>query len=153
MTGERKRKSTNGKIEITLKLRPSNDTLSIPITWAHGVLSRQDRNQIDQFAQIVANASNGRHDVEWLKMIVNWTPEGGLPVTEMVRWFSLAAKLNDMETDKDVDLEISERTIDAIYERLADERFKLTSTNPLFAAFMLDFARACGRPLEELLDE
>lgn len=151
MTEERKRKRNT--TTITLKRRTTARTVQIPIPH---ILSRLEAGEKDGSRQLwnyfkrLADTNFNVHDSSWLKLIVDWTPEGGLPLSKMAPWFKLAEKTDQIPEDAgDYDLELSSYQVQLIWKRITDERFKLNSAGPALRGFILDFQAATGKHFED----
>lgn len=94
------------------------------------------------------------HDLDFLKQIVNWVPVGGLPLTEMAKWLKIGVRIAELDTDKEYTINLTQRHVELIWERLTNPEFKLNAVTPQFQAFILDFQVATGRHFpDEYSDE
>ena len=136
----------------TLKLQSRHDDkfATIALEGIRAVIAANDR---EQMWSLFANLKSGQpHDCEWLQMVVNWTAEGGMPLTVMAKWLKLARKVGAL-TEKSTEVTLTLTECDLIWARMTDERFKLKSLSPSFAEFVLDFCEVTGHHFATVKDD
>ncbi len=94
------------------------------------------------------------HDKHWLEMIINWVPAGRelpngrepglLPVTEMARWYKLAARVDALDNKREGTFTLSDTQARLVFERVTDKRFELTGLTGI-GLFLTDFFTAYGK--------
>ncbi len=83
------------------------------------------------------------HDKHWLKLIIDWQPKVGLPLSEIARWFNLIEIVNEIDEEEEGELEINEFQKNLIQARMEHEEF-ITGTEPQWIGFVMDYKKATG---------
>ena len=137
-------------IKLNLKKRLSRETLSLPLPLIKGLIDREDKDGLWNLFNNLANDDNVYvHDRNWLELIINWIPEGGVPLTESAKWFKLAKRVSALDTDKEGDFTLTPYQNDLIWQRLISPSFKLERLPPAFVHFVIDYQEASGRHFPE----
>ncbi|KKL75670.1 hypothetical protein LCGC14_2052560 [marine sediment metagenome] len=133
---------------INLKLRNGKQVITALKQIVVDIIKSGDKEVLwNTFKQLTEDDTV--HDKEWLEMIVNWVPSGGLPLTEMSRWLKLAKRVGDLDGRPEGTFTLSEWHVNLIWDRLTNEDFKLSILSPAFAAFLLDFQAVTGKSFED----
>jgi hypothetical protein len=85
-----------------------------------------------------------KSDKAWLTLIVSWCPEKGISLVEQARWFRLAIKINELPDELESELELSDKEIVAIEDRIINPEFKLMGLSIDFANFVVDLKSELG---------
>ena len=132
-------------IKLKIKKRDEKLNVSIPLSLAKAIIEKESKDELRNiFKDLVENDTNVS-DVEWLKLIVNHVPEGGLPLTKMAKWLPLAERVNDLDENKEGTFTLSQFQTDLIWERLRSDKFILHKMPSAFVSFILDFKKTTGK--------
>lgn len=135
---------------LKLKKRPTRETLSLPLFVIKGFVDKEDKDGLWNFFQSLANEDEVFvHDRHWLELLINWMPEGGLALTESAKWFKLAKRVNDLDTEKEGNFTISPYQSDLIWQRLINPQFKMDRLPMPFVQFVQDFQEVTGKHFPE----
>lgn len=130
-------------VKILLKRRPTQNSIEIDLNSIAPIIKQNDKEQLFQiFKDIVIQPI--MHDVYWLRVIINSTPNEGLLITEMMKWFEVAKLVNDIDENEDIEISISSKDVDMIIERLRNKDFKVIKFSITFAQFLNDFQLQTG---------
>lgn len=136
--------------KIELKKRLTRETLNLPLMLMKGFVDRDDKDGLWNFFQSLAQDDEVYvHDRHWLELIINWMPEGGLPLTESAKWFKLAGRVSDLDPDREGSFTLSAFQVDLIWQRLTDSKFKMDRLPVPFVKFVTDFQKATGKHFPE----
>ena len=132
--------------KLALKNRKEERNISIPISEITALLALPEgpgQVALWRHFQALKDAEVTIHDAVWLKMFVNWVPEGGSPLTEQARWLKIARKVGELKKDaEEITLTLSE--CDLLWERMQDPKFKIVAMTSAFSELVLDFIEATG---------
>lgn len=80
------------------------------------------------------------HDKKWLDMIISWAPPNGISLVEQSRWLRLAERAAEIHEDTKVDceIELTNKDIILIEDRLMNPQFLMLGLNLNFLHFVLD---------------
>lgn len=144
-------------VRLLLKQREDDTSATFRIALMREVVKRREEEAKDALYAMFKPYANGMgegvHDTHWLKIIINWAGEKGLPLTEMAKWFGIAKKVNRLKGQGDEELLLSEREVDLLFARMKDDKFTITGLQPSFVEFMLDFCDATGRQFDTMVKE
>lgn len=130
---------------LVLKNRKAaDDMLSVKMADVLTILQSGDKDGLWNLFNRVVSAANTIHDKEWLKMIVNWVPEGGLKLTDMARWMPLARRIDKLD-ETEQELILSQNTVNMLWDRLNDDNFKLNRMDAAFVGFISEFQEVTGK--------
>ncbi len=132
------------KVSFTLRKRLSKNNIQVDLNVISELV---EANNKEALFSLFKNAVTEPyvHDVHWLKLVINWTPEGGLALTEMLRWAELAKVANKLDDTQDkVVIEIDSSDAQQIIDRLKDSKFKMNRFSNLFIEFLEDFQSQTG---------
>ena len=132
-------------VKIELKKRVSQGNLNIPATLLTEILSQE--NAVEQLKGMIGN--NHVHDKNWLLQIINWTPQGGHPLSEAAKWFKLAKRIADLDEEKEGTFTLSDYQANLIWARLSNPQYKITGLPTAFVDFVMEFQQASGRHFPE----
>lgn len=136
--------------KLKLKKRITRDTLNLPLFVIKGFVDKDDKDGLWNFFSSLANEDELYvHDRHWLELLINWMPDGGLALTESAKWFKLAKRVNNLDTGKEGNFEISPYQIDLIWQRLINPKFKMDRLPMPFVQFVQDFQGATGKHFPE----
>jgi hypothetical protein len=140
--------------KLNLKQRSTRDTLTLPFLLLKGIVERGDKEALWRVFEGLGE-DTVVHDKHWLEVIINWTPDGGLPLTETAKWFKLADHVSELDVDREGEMTLSDYQVDLIWKRLTSPQFKMDRLPLPFMGFVRDFQKATGRRFreEELDDE
>ena len=136
-------------IEIYLKKRHAQNNITISAEWLKAILSREDAAEflVAQLEGMVGSIYV--HDKSWLLQIINWTPDGGHPLSEAAKWFKLAKRVGDLDEEKEGKFTLSDYQVNLIWARLINPQYKITGLPPAFVEFVIEFQQASGRHFPE----
>jgi len=140
--------------KIKLKIRKTSSTVSAPIPIMLGMLNLPNEEEAKEalwkyFAPIKETQKATAHDKQWLQIIVDWTPEGGLSLSEMAKWFKLAEHVNQIDEEKEKQFTFSQFQADLIWSRITNEKFKMVRLDIAFLEFLKEFSDATGKHFEQ----
>jgi hypothetical protein len=136
--------------KLNLKARPTRDTLTLPYLLIKGVVDRQDKEGLWKlFSSLADEDGTTVHDKHWLELIINWMPEGGLPLSESAKWFKLAERVGMLDRERDGVFTLSDYQVDLIWKRLTDPKFKMDRLPTPFVMFVRDLQKATGKHFHE----
>lgn len=136
--------------KITLKKRPAKKELVVSSDTIDAWKGFDDKKLIEVCRSIVENGTTEyAHDLRWLKMIVDWSPPDGFPLSEMAKWMQLATKISGLKEEKEYKISLGDFHINMIWERITSEKFKLNSLPLQFQQFILDFQQATGKHFKD----
>lgn len=142
---------------IKLKLRKVKNVLYIPVEQIQSVLDTKNKDKLWETFEGLSKLHPTIHDKEWLEMIINWMPEQGMLFTETARWLKLALLISNVDDSKEAEIELSQKHVNLIWDRLTSPEFKLRNQlSPAFAEFILEFQSATKKTLipdEDELEE
>lgn len=102
-------------ITLKLKKRLTRETLNLPLFLMKGFVDREDKEGLwNFFANLAKDDEVYVHDKHWLELICNWMPEGGQALTESAKWFKLAERVNDLDTEKEGNFNLSQYQADLV---------------------------------------
>jgi len=139
------------KITLILKMRPNGNNVIVPAELLKTIYTYEDEtiakntlwNQLKPFAE-----SGTVHDKFWLTMIIDWTPQQGIPLTEMAKWLPLAKKVNAIDDMQDnVGIDITQKELDYIWGRMKNPAFTARTSAPLLG-FIEEFLTVTGLSFE-----
>lgn len=131
---------------LNLRKRVTKGSIQVPFDLVKGIVDKEDKEALFDLVKGVADVEPTIHDIHWLETIVNWVPEGGAPVMQMAKWFKLARRISNLDTDRDEGaFTLSMFETDLIWNRLGDEKFVVDRMPQQFIEFLVDFAEAAGR--------
>jgi len=135
---------------LSLKLRAVKDAIILPVRMIRDGLEGDGGSQ-EAFLRRLAGAieSPMAHDKRILEQIVNWIPEGGLPLIETAKWFKLAMRIIDIDETRQGPFVLSDYQVQLLWSRLIDPRFKIMLLSNAFVEFIVDFQIAVGRHFPE----
>ncbi len=136
---------------ISIKNRENPGFVTIPTSVITNLLDDSEPNErLHAFFSSLESVPQTIHDKQHLLQIVNWQPEGGLPLTEMTKWLKLAKRVDALDEEKDGPFTLSQYQADLIWNRLKEEQFIYRGllTGP-FISFVLDFQEVTGRHFED----
>jgi len=143
-------------IKLKLKRRKTSGTIVAPIPEMLALFNRPTEDEAkdalwEYFAPLRETGEPVIHDKQWLQSIVDWTPEGGLPLSEMAKWFKLAEHVSKLDEKTEKQFTFSQFQVDLIWSRITDERFKMLRLDIAFLEFIKEFQTATGKhfPQEE----
>ena len=131
---------------LKLKRRAGRDALQIPLQALKNMLANGRDTLLADLERIAKD--DQVHDKAWLETIVNWTPEGGMPLTEMSKWMKLAQRVSSLDDGREGDFTLSQWHVDLIWSRLTDARYKVIRMSPPFVEFLIGFQEATGKRFE-----
>ncbi|HLE03857.1 MAG TPA: hypothetical protein VI729_04485 [Anaerolineales bacterium] len=132
---------------LKLKWRPGRESISIPLQNLREMLKSQPEQVLEELGRLAAN--DQVHDKFWLEMIVNWAPEGGIPLTEMSKWLKLAQRVGSLDDSREGDFTLSQWTVDLIWARLTHPKFLMVRMSPALAGFLVEFQEATGKRFQD----
>lgn len=137
--------------KLNLKKRKDEPTITLSIPQIQSFLDSGSKDGLWNFFIGVKDKETKDyvHDKFWLETIVNWVPEGGLPMTTMAKWFKLADKVTGLDDTREGTITLSDFQVGLIWGRMNDANFKLVKLNPQLVGFIMDFQEASGRHFEE----
>ena len=139
---------------LKLKLRKVKNNLLIPVEQIQSILDTKDREKLWETFEGLSKLKPVIHDKEWLEMIINWIPEHGMPFIETSRWLKLAVKVSELDDTTETELELSQKHINLIWDRLTSSEFKLRNQlSSAFAEFILEFQDTTKKTLISDEDE
>ena len=136
--------------KIKLKIRKTSSTISAPVPIMLGMLNLPNEEEAkdalwEYFAPVKETQKATTHDGQWLQSIVDWTPEGGLPLSEMAKWFKLAEHVNQIDEEKEKQFTFSQFQADLIWSRITDDKFKMVRLDIAFVEFIKEFQSVTGK--------
>ena len=144
---------------LKLKVRERSDSVTIGIerirSWIN--LSDEEAKQamFEYFKPIKENEPTV-HDKVFLANIINWVPidersgrPKGLPLTEQVRWYKLADRLDDVDDEEEGEIGLANKDIDAIMERIKSSEYKPFGLAKPYREFLTDFLRTTHNHIDE----
>lgn len=135
-------------IKIALKKRFNGNNFIVPVSQILGIMELNEelakQNLYDSFKVMAQDGAGYVHDRTQFATIVNWMPEGGLPLTKLADWIPLARKINNL-SDKDVEINLSTFQANMIWERLSSDTFIVQRADPAFMSFIGDFIEVLGK--------
>ena len=136
--------------KIRLRLRHGDRRIVLPARVLDGIDDASDE-AVAKIARplLKAGESDKVHDLEWLRAIINWVPEGGLSMTEMAKWLKLASRISELKEDRGYTLTLSPFHTELIWNRLTDPGFKLNMMTAQFREFIIEFQEAAGKHFDE----
>lgn len=140
-------------VVLQLRQRELHDTVSVPAKTIAGILAEGTKDQLWAFFAEVAKRKGTVHDKQWLQMIVNWTPEGGLALAELSKWLKLVQRVDRLDDTKEGPFTLSLAQADLIWRRLTSADYKVRGLDPNFAAFVSEYLRASGHHFVDVTDE
>lgn len=126
-------------MKLKLKTRKYADTLFIPITTVNQIINTEkDEERLKQYDSLLSEKEyfSGVSDVVHLKKIINWSPDNGFPVTELIKWFSLAEKVNELNINESGEIELTENEISLIKERILNPKFIINKNSLDYLAYV-----------------
>jgi len=138
-------------VKLKLKKRDTNPVVTFPLLQLQELIESGNSVALMEFFTEAAkrNVREFVHDKAWLELLVNWVPEGGLPMTDVAKWFKLTAKVNDLDDTKEGTITLSDYQAGLIWGRLKNEKFRITRISSQFIAFIMDFQEASGKHFED----
>ena len=132
-------------VTLYLKLRKDETKqIALPLLLRIVNGAGSDKEKIAQLQTL--DEQNARiHDRAWLSMIVNWVPEKGLPLTETAKWMKLAARVGELDDEREGTFALSDFQAKLVWERMNYAEFKIVRNNPALAGFVLDFLAVTGK--------
>lgn len=132
-------------ITLQLKLRKSASpqlNARVLLAFLAGPLSDEEkvaqlRERLDTKAVV--------HDKAWLAHLVNWSPEGGMALTEQAPWLKLAVRVSALDEEREGPFTLSAAQAELLWKRMNDPKFKLGGLESAWAEFVLDFCKAAGK--------
>ena len=136
-------------VEIYLKRRHAQNTITVSVEWLKEIFKLEDAGDflVAQLEGMMGSVYV--HDKSWLLQIINWTPDGGHPLSEAAKWFKLAKRVADLDEEKEGKFTLSDYQVNLIWKRLIDPRYKITGLPPAFIEFVMEFQQASGRHFPE----
>ena len=138
---------------LNLKKREAYETLYVDAVMISKVLNQNEAIAGRQLVRMFEDLKQEVHDKVWLTMIVNWSPEHGISMLEMVPWLKIAERVAAIDDKESTSFTLSKGQADLIYERLSNADFKLKGLNPALATFVLMFYEAIGKNPDTLNKE
>jgi len=140
--------------KIKLKIRKTSSTISAPVPIMLGILNLPNEEEAKEalwkyFAPVKETQKATTHDKQWLQSIVDWTPEGGLPLSEMAKWFKLAEHVSQIDEEKEKQFTFSQFQADLIWSRITNDKFKMLRLDVAFLEFIKEFQAVTGRHFEQ----
>jgi hypothetical protein len=115
-----------------------------------GFVDKEDKDGLwNFFASLAEEDEVFVHDRHWLEILINWVPEGGVPLTESAKWFKLADRVGDLDIEKEGPFTLSPYQVDLIWQRLINPLFKMDRLPMPFVKFVQDFQQATGKHFPE----
>ena len=136
-------------IELVLKKRDTKGSIQVPFDLLKGIIDKGDKDELMSIMGDIAKTEPYVHDVHWLETIINWVPQGGLPIMQMSMWFKLAQRVSELDPTREGPFTLSEFQGELIWNRLNDERFVVQAMPQQFIDFIMGFAEAAGKELPE----
>jgi len=135
--------------KINLKKRTALRAIEVPIPVLKNLIEQEDKDGLFDYFKGIAKQDFEVHDKQWLELIINWVPEGGHALTESAKWFKLANRVADLDTDKEGAFTLSPYQVDLLWNRLNNSKFTVERLPTAFVAFIVDFQTATGRHFPE----
>ncbi len=138
-------------VKLKLKKRKDDPTITMSISQLQSIITTGEPDGLLNFFTGIMEKEVKKyiHDKSWLEMIVNWVPEGGLPMTTMAKWFKLTSKVAELDDTKEGTIILSDFQVALIWGRLTDPKYKMVRVSPQYIGFIQDFQKASGRHFEE----
>lgn len=136
-------------VKVTLKKRRALDHILVPIDTIVPLVEKDDKENLMNFFTGLAKQEWVVHDRRWLEHIINWVPEGGQPLTKAAMWFKLAARVAELDPEKEGGFTFSKFQADLIWTRLNNPQFVVDRVPQAFRDFILDFQEASGMKFPE----
>lgn len=140
-------------ITLELSKRVTNDTIEVNVEMLSKILDMSETVAGRQLYKLFKTLDNVTYDKFWLSMIINWSPQEGLPLTTMAPWLKLAERVAKLDANYEGPFVLSSGQADLIYKRLGDPEFKINGLNPALAAFILMFYDVIGKHPEEMTED
>lgn len=137
-------------VVLHLKRRTNRNTITVASAPVLRALKENDKDGLWAMFKSINPDDGGAHDKAWLAMICNWAPEGGLSLKDMSKWIGLAARVDRLDDTKVGTFTLNPFQDALIWQRLNDEKFKLSALSPLFAEFLLEYMTASGHNFAEV---
>ncbi|GAF73577.1 unnamed protein product [marine sediment metagenome] len=137
-------------VKLELKKRRTQGNVTLSLEWIKAIINRGDAaNQLLSQVKGMVDGSIGVHDKKWLTEIINWAPQGGLPLTETAKWFKLAKRVADLDEEEEGFFTLSDYQVTLVWSRLIDPEYKVTGLPSAFVEFIMGFQQASGRHFPE----
>jgi len=149
--------------ELKLKLRKiemSGLTINLPLMQARAFVQSGNGEQLIKLLKNgMEKVVDTIHDLRWLIMLVDWTPQDGEGITQRqrARWLQFIHKINELEDtpesfEKEYSIQINTRMDKLIWNRIQDARF-IAPANRAWDMFVYDYIEASGRDIESLSED
>ena len=140
--------------KLKLKIRKTSGSISAPVPVMLALMDKPTEEEAqdalwEYFAPLRETREPTIHDKTWLQSIIDWTPEGGLSISEMAKWFKLAERVNKLDEEKQKEFTFSQFQVDLIWSRLTNEQFKMVRLDIAFVEFIKDFQAVTGKHFEQ----
>ncbi len=114
------------KVTFVTKRYDDRGQIVLPsLAHAKALLSSQE--DIDSTLETIESLQ-GSHTADLFKIIVDWTPQGGMHMSMQVRWLDIARRLNKIDRSKTGQkFTLSAEEADLVWQRIKGKGFK-----PLF---------------------
>lgn len=132
-------------VKLNLKRR-KDETRQVPVAVVVRIVNGpgSDGDKLAQLRELEQHAAL-IHDKAWLAMIINWAGEKGLPLTETAKWSKVAARVGELDDEREGKFTLSDFQVRLIWERMNNPDFKIIRNSPALAGFILDFCEAAGK--------
>ncbi len=140
-------------VVLQLKLRRTMDTIQVSTEMVSKIMDMSPAIAGRQLIKLFKSLDDVVHDKRWLEMIINWSPQEGLPLTTMAPWLKLAQRVASLETNREGPFTLSDAQADLLYKRLGDSEFKINGLNPALTDFLLMFYGTIGKHPDDMTKE
>ena len=127
------------QILLILKLRKEIGSIVVSSEAINRIVDLSEETAKNQLYKLFSESDKRVHDIVWLEHIINWTPEGGYSITEMIPWINLAQRLTDVDATQEYEFTLLDNEVTMIYEKVTHTQFKYTSAQGPFISFLLNF--------------
>ena len=149
--------------KLKLKKRRSENMAVLSLDQFRSIFKLPELEAKDRlynlFKNLLDEDNPSVHDKHWLEQIVNFVPLDNqnkpkrIPFTEQAKWLKLAARVAELEIDKEGDFTLSDYQETIIWERLNSAEFAIQGMPLAFVSFILDFLDATGRRFADMEPE
>jgi hypothetical protein len=134
---------------LKLKKRPISDFVNFPLKLLREVMMSGDKDALWDLCSPVLSGDLTVHDKRWLELLIDWAPEGGQPLSRSAPWFKLAARVAEIDPEREGEFTLSQYQTELVWGRMTNPGFKVDSLPSAFIGFIVDFQEVTGRHFAE----
>ena len=147
---------------LKLKVRQRSNTVNVSVEMIKAWLDQSEEDAAQsmyEFFKPIKENEPTVHDKIFLANIINWVPtirdkagnitSTGLSLTQQVRWYKLADRLDDVSDEEEGEIKLANKDIDAIMERIKSPEYKMPGLSKPYREFLTDFLRTTHKYFDD----